>query len=182
MTPARLAPPPESDLLHDWDTVDQAMDRMAADITRDLQDGERPIFLIVMNGALMIAGCLAPRIGVDLEFDYVHASRYRGELTGTSLVWYAKPQSEMRGRTVLIVDDILDEGHTLAELRQYCYDRGAEQVLIAVLAVKDHDRCVPGLKANYAGLHVVDRYVFGCGMDYRGTCRNLPGIYALKEA
>jgi hypoxanthine phosphoribosyltransferase len=181
MKPANLAPPAPADLLFDWPAVDAALDQMAAEISIDLA-GERPVYLIVMNGALMIAGCLAPRISVDLEFDYVHASRYRGELTGTSLVWYATPQSEMRGRTVLLVDDILDEGHTLAELRQYCYDRGAERVLIAVLAVKDHDRCVPDLKANYAGLNVPDRYVFGCGMDYRGTGRNLPGIYALKEA
>lgn len=181
MNVAPLAPPAPADLLYDWPQIDQALDRMAAEISTDLA-GEHPVFLIVMNGALMIAGCLAPRIGVDLEFDYVHASRYRGELTGTSLVWYAKPQSDLRGRTVLLVDDILDEGHTLAELRQYCYDRGAERVLIAVLAIKEHDRCVPDLKANYAGLHVPDRYVFGCGMDYRGRGRNLPGIYALKES
>lgn len=181
MKPALIEPPVPADLLHDWDAVDAAMDRLATEISTDLA-GKRPVYLAVMNGGLVFAGCLAPRINLDLEFDFVHASRYRGELTGTSLVWYARPHAPMRGRTVMLVDDILDEGHTLAELQQYCYDQGADEVLIVVLAVKDHDRCVPGLRAAYCGLTVPDRYVFGCGMDYRGTARNLPGIYALKGA
>lgn len=179
MTPARHEPPAPADLLHDWPAIDAAIDRIAAGISTDLE-GQRPVFLTVMNGGLVFAGQLAPRIHLDLEFDFVHASRYRGELTGTSLVWYAKPHSNMRGRTVLLIDDILDEGHTLAELQQYCYDQGAERVLIVVLTIKQHDRCVPEVKAAWHGLDVPDRYVFGCGMDYRGQARNLPAIYALK--
>ena len=82
---------------------------------------------------------------------------------------------------MILVDDILDEGYTLEELRRYCFDEGAREVKIAVLTIKRHNRRVPGLKADYIGLEVPDRYVFGFGMDYRELGRNLPGIYALKD-
>jgi hypoxanthine phosphoribosyltransferase len=82
---------------------------------------------------------------------------------------------------VLLVDDILDEGHTLLAVKQWCLEQGATDVRIAALTTKQHDRCVAGICADYVGLEVADRYVFGFGMDYHEQGRNLPGIYALKE-
>jgi hypoxanthine phosphoribosyltransferase len=180
MRTSKLEPPVEADLIHDLAAIEHALDRIADALNTDLA-GQRPIMLTVMNGGLLTAGALAPRLDVDVEFDFVHASRYRGELSGTALVWYARPRADMNGRIVLLVDDILDEGYTLKELEEYCYENGAEQVYVVVLAIKDHDRRVEACTAHYHGLMVPDRYVFGFGMDYRNRGRNLPGIYAVRE-
>jgi len=80
---------------------------------------------------------------------------------------------------VLIVDDILDEGVTLRAVADYCRDAGAREVRVAVLVQKLHDRNQVGVRPDFKGLDVPDRYVFGCGMDYREYFRNLTAIYAL---
>ena len=125
------------------------------------------------------ASLLALKIRTDLEFDYLHATRYRGKTRGAGLTWLRHPQVPMLGRRVLLVDDILDEGHTLLAVRDACIREGAAEVRIAVLTRKLHDRVVPDITADYVGLEVPDRYVFGFGMDFHEQGRNLPGIYAL---
>jgi len=168
-------------VVHDRVVIEAAIARMGDQITRALE-GERALFLTVLHGGLMFAGPLALAIGCDLEFDYVHATRYRGGTRGGELHWLRKPQAQMRGRTVILADDILDEGHTLAALRDACLADGARRVLIAALCEKRHGRRVPGLAADFVGVQVPDRYVFGYGMDYHEQGRNLPAIYALSGA
>lgn len=182
-----------ADLIHDRQTLEQAIARMAVAIRNDYAGGvtatrdnalARPVFLTVMHGGLPFAAQLAMELGargLDLEFDYLHATRYRGATTGGELVWKHRPVTPLRGRRVLLADDILDEGHTMAAIGAWCREQGAVDVRIAALAVKQHDRCVPGLVADYIGVEVPDRYVFGYGMDYHEQGRNLPAIYALKE-
>lgn len=158
--------------------VERALDRMADAITRDLGD-RSPVFYCVMNGGLITTGHLLPRLGFPLEVDYLHATRYRGGIRGGELFWRVSPEIPMAGRDVVIVDDILDEGATLAAILDYCRQAGAASISTAVLVDKQHDRkAVPGLRADYCGLEVADRYVFGFGMDYKGYWRNAPGIYA----
>jgi len=160
------------------------LETVIADLGRRIDaalDGERAVFLTVMNGALMFAGQLALSIRTDLEFDYVHATRYRGATSGSELHWLREPAANLAGRTVLLVDDILDEGHTLKAVRDDCLRRGAKRVLIASLCSKKHDRLVAGIAADFNGVELPDRYVFGYGMDYHEQGRNLPAIYALKE-
>ena len=152
-----------------------AMGRAVADALH----GELPVFLTVMNGGLIFGAALALAIPADLEFDYVHATRYRGGTRGSDLLWIKQPRLDLRGRTVLLADDILDEGYTLRAIRDFCLDQGASRVLIAVLCEKRHARTVPGLKADFVGVEVPDRYVFGFGMDYHEQGRNLSGIYAI---
>lgn len=183
-TPSLAAVLPDAELIHDRATVEAAIARMAQRIAADYA-GERPVYLTVMHGALPFAGQLALDIGAhgtDLEFDYLHATRYRGATSGGELAWKHRPATPLRGRRVLLVDDIVDEGHTLDAVRAWCTGQGAREVRIAAMVVKRHDRCVPGLHADYAGLDVPDRYVFGYGMDYHEQGRNLPAIYALAEA
>ena len=182
-----------ADLIHDRQTLEQAIARMAVPIRNDYAGSGtatrdsasvRPVYLTVMHGGLPFAAQLAMELGargLDLEFDYLHATRYRGETTGGELVWKHRPVTPLRGRRVLLVDDILDEGHTMAAITRWCREQGATDVRIAALAVKQHDRCVPGLTADYVGVEVPDRYVFGYGMDFHEQGRNLPGIYALGE-
>jgi len=171
---------PRAERLHDRATLEVATARMGADITGALE-GERAVFLTVMNGGMFFAAPLALAIGCDLEFDYVHATRYGDATVGREIQWRRRPQVGLAGRTVILVDDILDEGYTLAALRDYCAAEGARRVLIGVLCEKRHDRRVPGLQADFVGVYVPDRYVFGYGLDYFGQGRNLPAIYALPE-
>jgi hypoxanthine phosphoribosyltransferase len=170
-----------SERLYDEAQIDEAIDAIAVSIREDFAEGPRPVYLTVMHGGLLFAGRLALKLGIDLEFDYLHATRYRGATSGGELTWKHRPATPMQGRRVLLVDDIVDEGHTLAAIRDWCREQGAAEVRIAALAVKVHDRCVPGLSADYMGVEVPDRYVYGYGMDYHEQGRGLPAIYALKD-
>lgn len=182
-TPDLQAALAQSEVVHDRRALETAIAQMARRIRNDYA-GSRPVFLTVMHGGLPFAAQLSLELGVlglDLEFDYLHATRYRGATSGGELVWKHRPVTPLRGRRVLLADDIVDEGHTLAAVRAWCIAQGATDVRIAALAVKSHDRCVPGLCADYVGVAVPDRYVFGYGMDYHEQGRNLPAIYALHD-
>ncbi|HET9191193.1 MAG TPA: hypoxanthine-guanine phosphoribosyltransferase [Rudaea sp.] len=169
-----------ADLLHDRAKLETSIARMGRAIDAALA-GEVPLYLSVMHGGLIFSGALALAVSTDLEFDYVHATRYRGATQGGDLHWLRKPAVALTGRTVLLADDILDEGYTLRAIRDWCIAQGARRVLIAVMCQKRHDRTAPGIRADFCGVEVPDRYVFGFGMDYHEQGRNLPGIYALKE-
>ena len=171
---------PSAEIIHDRAAIGAAIARMGTHITRTLA-GERAVFLTVMNGGLFFAAPLALAIGCDMEFDYVHATRYGDATVGREVHWLHHPRAKLAGRTVILVDDILDEGYTLEALREDCMAQAARRVLIAVLCDKRHDRRVPGLSADFVGVEVPDRYVFGYGLDYYGQGRNLPAIYALPE-
>lgn len=160
--------------------IEAALSQMAAEITQDLHDC-CPVIIGIMNGALPTLGFLLPRLPFLLEADYAHATRYQGLEEGSELVWKRKPELDLSGRTVLLVDDILDRGITLAAIAQYCKDAGAREVRIAVLGVKQIDGFKPLIAADYQALTFPDAYVFGFGMDYQTFWRNAPGIYALRR-
>ena len=171
----------EADCLATPAEVSAALDRMAAAITHQLAN-TNPLCYCVMNGGLVIAGRLLSRLFFPLEVAYLHASRYGHELNGTTLLdWRVRPTQDLAGRTVLVIDDILDEGHTLEAIVSHCRSEGAADVRTAVLVHKLHDRKVrPDIRPDFHGLDIADRYLFGCGMDYKGYWRNAPGIYALN--
>jgi hypoxanthine phosphoribosyltransferase len=171
----------ESDCLATPEQVDAALDAMASAITAELADSN-PLVYTVMNGGLIIAGRLLARLNFPLEVSYLHASRYGHQLAGNSLLdWRVRPTQELKGRTVLVIDDILDEGHTLKAICKHLLEEGAARVLTAVLIDKMHERkASPGMRADFTGLDIPDRFLFGCGMDYKGYWRNAPGIHALK--
>ena len=170
----------EADCLADAATVEAALERMAAEITARLADAN-PLVYAVMNGGLILAGRILPRLPFPLELAYLHASRYGHAIQGTLLDWRVRPTQDLRGRTVLVLDDILDEGHTLAAIIDYLKGEGAREVFSAVLVHKVHERkAYLGMRADFTGLDVADRFLFGGGMDYKGYWRNAPGIYALK--
>ena len=168
----------QADMIHSAQDISSAIDRVAADISTDLASSN-PLVLAVMGGAVMFTGHLLPKLTFPLEFDYVQASRYHNQTAGQDLVWKMMPKDSVKGRVVLVLDDILDEGITLAAIKQKCLELGASRVVIAVLVEKTLQHAKP-VTADYIGLRVPDRYVFGCGMDVYGWWRNLPAIYALK--
>jgi len=155
-----------------------AVARVAEEISTNL--GERyPVVLSVMGGGVVFTGQLLPLLRFPLDFDYVHATRYRGDTQGKTIDWKVRPKEDLRGRVVLVVDDILDEGWTLAAICESLREGGAAEVRTAVFCDKLIGRDKP-VKADYVGVTVPDRYVFGFGMDVYGAWRNLPAVYALK--
>ncbi|MBB2495742.1 hypoxanthine-guanine phosphoribosyltransferase [Aquipseudomonas ullengensis] len=170
----------EADCLYTDAQVEAAIDQVAEAINGELAESN-PVVFCVMNGGLIFAGKLLPKLGFPLELSYLHATRYRSETTGGELFWKAKPEISFIDREVLIIDDILDEGHTLSAIIEFCKHAGATKVHTAVLIDKQHDRKArPDLKANYVGLPCEDRFIFGYGMDYKGYWRNAAGIFAVK--
>lgn len=159
--------------------VQAVLDRLADEISHVLAEAF-PLVLPVMGGAVVFAGQLLPKLRFPLEFDYLHVTRYRGTTTGAEVEWRVLPGQNVAGRTVLVLDDILDEGETLAAIRDKLLSMGAARVWSAVLTDKDNGLDKP-IQADFVGLRVPNRYVFGCGMDAYGLWRNLPAIYALKD-
>jgi hypoxanthine phosphoribosyltransferase len=168
-----------ADLLHDEQTVEAALDKMATEINSKLADAE-PLVLCVMNGGIVTAGKLLTRLTIPLTVDAINASRYRNQTFGSGIEWILKPRAILQDRTILIIDDILDEGITLAAIYDYCIEQGARAVYSAVLIDKKIGRDKP-IQADFVGLETENRYLFGYGMDYKGYCRNAAGIYACKE-
>jgi len=169
-----------SDLIASAKDVQAAIDRVAADIHKSLSKSY-PLVLPVMGGAVVFAGQLLPRLRFPLDFDYVHASRYGAETRGAGIEWRVKPPALVRGRKVLVLDDILDHGDTMKAIRDGLMDLGAESFHCAVLVDKKLDIAKP-IRADFVGLEIPDRFVFGCGMDAKGYWRNLPEIRAMKGA
>ena len=166
--------------LHSQAEVEAALDAMAQAITAELAD-TNPLLLCVINGGIPVAGQLLTRLQFPLTLDSIHASRYRNATAGGDEIhWLFKPTTPLQGRTVLIIDDILDEGITLHAIIEWCRQQQAKAVYSAVLADKDLGIEKP-IKADFVGLTVANHYLFGYGMDYKGYLRNAAGIYACKE-
>ncbi|MFN3712872.1 MAG: hypoxanthine-guanine phosphoribosyltransferase [Alcanivoracaceae bacterium] len=166
--------------LYSPEQIDTAIARMASEINRDYAERD-PLMLTIMNGGVVLMGKLLPLLDFPLQIDYLHASRYRGETSGTEIEWVITPGTSLKDREVIIVDDILDVGSTLLAIIDACEKQGATSVATAVLVDKVHERKArPGMKADYTGVEAEDAYLFGCGMDYREYWRNAPGLFAAE--
>ncbi|MCX7143035.1 MAG: hypoxanthine-guanine phosphoribosyltransferase [Proteobacteria bacterium] len=168
-----------AELIHSAEVVDGAIARVAAEIDAKLRD-QFPLVLSVMGGAVVFAGRILPLLKFPLDFDYIHASRYGAATSGGSVDWKVEPKGNVADRVVLVLDDILDIGDTMLAIRERVLGLGARAFYSAVLTDKEKERTKP-IRADFVGLSLPDRYVFGCGMDAYGIWRNLPAIYALKE-
>ena len=168
-----------ADVIHDEGAVQKAVGEVAAAISVRLAD-KYPLVLCVMTGGVVFCGQLMTRLNFPLDFDYLHATRYGPETQGGKISWRTAPWTSVKGRSVLVVDDILDEGVTLAAVKESLKRMGAAEVLTAVFADKLNGKQKP-VAADFVGLTVPDRFVFGFGMDAGGAWRNLPAIYAMKD-
>jgi hypoxanthine phosphoribosyltransferase len=167
-----------AELICPADRVQSAVERVAREITARIAHA-RPLVLAVMGGGVVFSGQLLTRLRFPLEFDFIHVTRYRGATRGGEITWRVTPYEAIRGRTVLVVDDILDEGKTLAAVRERILGDGAAACVTAVFCEKLIGRPKP-IAADFVGITVPDRYVFGYGMDVHGLWRNLPEVYALR--
>lgn len=168
-----------ADLIHSAETVAAAVTRVAGEITDRLGE-TNPLVLCVMSGGVPFAGHLMTQLLFPLDFDYLHVTRYGQETSGGALSWRAAPRTPVKGRTVLVLDDILDEGLTLAAIVARMNELGAKACYTAVATDKLNGKNKP-IQADFVALSVPDRFVFGYGMDVAGAWRNLPAIYAMKE-
>jgi hypoxanthine phosphoribosyltransferase len=168
-----------ADLLYSEQQVEAALDKMAEQINTALAD-LNPLILCVINGGIVVAGKLITRLTIPLTLDAINATRYQNNTLGGNVEWLLKPKTPIKDRNLLIIDDILDEGLTLLAIKDYCLEQGAASVYSAVLLDKNLGRVKP-VSADFIGLEVENRYLFGYGMDYKGYLRNAPGIYACKE-
>lgn len=165
--------------LYTTNEVEAALDRMAINIHKELHD-QNPVLICVMIGGMVLMGNLLPRLDFPLEVDYVHATRYQGETVGGELTWKVKPSINLKNRTILVVDDILDGGITLAAILEEIKILGAKKIYSAVLVDKYQKRVSSGLKeADFVGLRIEDHFIFGYGMDYNEYLRNAPGIFVV---
>jgi len=172
----------EAELIYSAEQIHQAIDQLAQKINSRFENVSQPVIVLpIMNGGLILSGHLVTRFNFPVEIDYLHATRYRNTTTGSELHWKVKPQHSLKDRTLLVIDDIFDEGYTLHAVLDFCKSEGAEQVYSAVLVEKNHPRPKASIKSDFIGLCVEDRYVFGFGMDYKGYHRNLNAIYAVNE-
>lgn len=167
-------------LLVSREELAEIYDRLAAEISERLA-GRNPVILCVMIGGSVPAVEIIQRLKFAFEFDYLHATRYRGETAGSELIWKVSPGTPLKDRDVLVIDDILDEGPTLKAILEALKAQGPASVLSAVLVEKQHDRRDPNLKTDFVGVKLGDHYLFGAGMDYRGYLRQHPGIYAVPD-
>lgn len=170
-----------STLLFSKDHVENAVEEMAFKI-ESMLSGTNPLCLTVMIGGLVATGSLLRRLHFPMEIDYIHATRYKGKTQGGEIEWVATPRTNLKNRTILLIDDILDGGQTLAEIIKYCKDKGASKVYTAVLITKNKTRDANCLqKADFSALEIEDRYIYGYGMDYQEFLRNAPGIFAVPK-
>jgi hypoxanthine phosphoribosyltransferase len=168
----------EAELVCPESTLTAVIERLATEISAVVA-GEYPLVLTVMSGAVVFAGQLLPKLAFPLECDYLHATRYGKATIGSQLDWIVEPHTPVKGRTVLVLDDILDEGITLSAIKEKLLEKGAKSCLLAVLADKDIGHAKP-VAADFMGVRLPNRFVFGYGMDAKGAWRNLPAIYAVK--
>ena len=172
----------KSTCIYTANEVEAAMDRLAINIHNEVED-KNPVILCVMVGGMIPTGNLLPRLDFPLEVDYIHATRYHGETQGGALEWLVTPRTDLKDRTVVIVEDILDGGITLAGIVEYVKKQGAKEVLTAVLVDKHQKRVENGLQhADFVGLTIDDHFIFGYGMDYHQYLRNAPGIYMVDPS
>lgn len=169
----------EAELIRTADEVQAAVHRVARDINATLAN-QHPLVLSVMGGAVVFTGQLLPLLDFPLEFDYLHVSRYGHGKQGGDIHWKVAPRENVRGKVVLVVDDILDEGETLQAIKHRVMELGASQFYSAVFADKENGKGKP-IRADFVGMTLPNRFVFGYGMDIHGAWRNLPAIYAVKE-
>lgn len=168
----------KAELVFDEVCCEVKLKELATRVTEKLSD-EFPLIVALMNGAAVFAGKLLPLLNFPLQFESIQVSRYRNELKGSNLEWQYPPQGDLiKSRTVLLLDDVLDEGHTLLAVRKKILSLGAKACYSAVFVEKILNVAKP-ISADFVALQAPNCYLFGYGMDVKGYWRNLPAVYAL---
>jgi len=161
--------------------IERRVAEMGAEITRDLA-GSELIALCVLKGAMFFCSDLMRHIAFDVALDFIQVSSYGDQKTSSGVVTLLKePQLDMHGKSVLIVEDIIDSGLSMNEVFRYIkLDRGAREVRTATFLDKPSARKIP-FKADYVGFSIDPKFVIGYGLDYAEKYRNIPDIQVLSD-
>jgi hypoxanthine phosphoribosyltransferase len=163
------------------DELASGIARVASQLTTQYA-GLRPVVMCVLNGAALFHADLIRQLPFPLEVDYMRIASYHGGRTSTgTLIFTAEPGTQIRGRNVIVVEDIVDSGRTVESIREFCLNAGAETVEVAALLYKREAHQF-GAPPEYVAFEIPDRFVIGFGLDYRNEGRNLPAVYVLDES
>jgi Hypoxanthine-guanine phosphoribosyltransferase len=176
----------QADTLYSYEQSVAAIEVLSDVLNKHFENfsGEKIVALTLLNGGIVFAGMLLPKLSFALQLDSVGVSRYREHETGRDLRWHSKPRASLVGASVLLLDDIFDQGITLEEVKAWCVDQGANSVESVVLAWKQLEESegkACKAKPDFYALSIPDKFVVGMGMDFAGNYRNAPGIFVLKK-
>ena len=160
-------------------TIQERIKRVAAEINNDLKNKD-PIFIAVLNGSFMFAGDLMKEVSIPCEITFVRIASYRGMSTTKDLKEVLGLNEDIKGRTVVIVEDIVDTGHTIERLIQQFTALEPKEIKIATLLFKPK-ALIKDVKPDYVALEIPNDFIVGFGLDYAGFGRNLQDIYKIKE-
>lgn len=167
-------------VLIDEGVIGRRLDVLAGKILEEFR-GQDFVVVVILKGALVFMADLLRRMPIPLEIECLNVASYHGGTESSGKVDFLDAWlPDVEGRSVLLVDDILDTGRTLAAVSAKLRDQGAERVKSCVLLAKDKERAAE-VEADYVGFGIGDEFVVGYGLDYRGLYRNLPYIGVLKD-
>ncbi len=170
-----------SRVLYDEPTILRRLDELAAEISRDYGDKHDLTVVAVLNGSFMFLADLLRRIPLPLHVESLSVSSYVGDRTTGVVTFDQHTMPDVAGRHVLVLDDILDSGHTLSAVRARLLEQAPASVRLCVLLRKRRAR-EKAVEADYTGFDIADEFVVGYGLDFMERYRNLPCIGVLSEA
>jgi len=162
-----------------YDEISFAIDHVAEQINDDFQD-EVPLFLGVLNGSFLFASELIQRYEHACEVSFVKLASYKGTQTTQEVQELIGLNESIEGKSVVILEDIVDTGHTIEKLKLILKDKGAKRIKIATLFFKP-DAYKKEIKIDYVGIRIPNKFIVGFGLDYNGLGRNLNDVYQLSE-
>jgi hypoxanthine phosphoribosyltransferase len=167
-------------VLFDEPAIHRRLDDIAAQISSDCRDCELTV-IAVLHGSLMFVADLLRRIPLPLKLDCMSVASYHGKAQSSSEVVFKEVTvPDVVGRDVLILDDILDSGHTLAAIRETLETAKPRSIRVCVLLSKKKQRARQ-VNADYVGFEIEDEFVVGYGLDFKERYRNLPYIGVLRK-
>ncbi len=166
-------------LLISRDEIAQRVQELAAQISRDYSD-RRPLLVGVLKGAFVFLSDLIRAMSISVEVDFVRLASYGSGTSSDRLRFLHRLRSNVKGRDVLIIEDIVDAGYTTSWLMDYLWQKSPASVKLCALLDKSERRQVP-LNIDYLGFRVPDKFVVGYGIDFNEDYRHLPDVYALED-
>lgn len=161
------------------ETIQQTIDNLAERMNRDLE-GKNPLFLVVLNGAFIFAADLFRQMRTDCQVSFVKLSSYMGTETTSVVRELIGLDEVLHGRTVVIVEDIIDTGITMAETMSKLRKLEAAEVKLATLLFKPN-AFRKDFHIDYVGIEIPNDFIVGYGLDYDGLGRNYPDIYKIIQ-
>jgi hypoxanthine phosphoribosyltransferase len=158
--------------------INEAIARMARQVENDIGD-EIPVFIGVLNGAFMVVSDFVKQYKKPCEVSFVKLSSYEGTSTTNSVKQLIGLNDSLKGRTVVIIEDIIDTGNTIVSLKEMFEGKEVKQLKIATLFLKP-EAYKKDIKLDYVGFEIPNKFIVGYGLDYDGLGRNIPEIYQLQ--